>query len=101
MRGIVLKPRRLIPDVWFNPLHWQALSYRAGHHSTSDDSTKYRPVEEIEWWRTAQDPVTRLRKWIQSNGWWSDENESELRSNARKQVKLVLASKIELLKLSY
>ncbi|XP_031281865.1 2-oxoisovalerate dehydrogenase subunit alpha 2, mitochondrial-like [Pistacia vera] len=68
------------------PILIEALSYRAGHHSTSDDSTKYRPVDEIEWWRTAQDPVTRLRKWIQSNGWWSDENESELRSNTRKQL---------------
>ncbi|XP_044478507.1 2-oxoisovalerate dehydrogenase subunit alpha 2, mitochondrial-like [Mangifera indica] len=68
------------------PILIEALTYRAGHHSTSDDSTKYRPLDEIEWWRTAQDPVTRFRNWIQSNGWWSDENELELRSNVRKQL---------------
>ncbi|KAL3721428.1 hypothetical protein ACJRO7_033858 [Eucalyptus globulus] len=68
------------------PILIEALTYRAGHHSTSDDSTKYRPANEIEWWRTARDPVSRLRKWIESNGWWSDEAESELRSNVRKQL---------------
>jgi TPP-dependent pyruvate/acetoin dehydrogenase alpha subunit len=57
-----------------------------GHHSTSDDSTKYRPVDEIEWWKLARDPVTRFGKWIESNGWWSTEAESEFRSSVRKQV---------------
>ena len=65
---------------------WQALTYRAGHHSTSDDSSKYRPVSEIELWRMARDPVSRLRRWIESNDWWSGEAESELRSNVRKEV---------------
>lgn len=57
-----------------------------GHHSTSDDSTKYRPVDEIEWWRSARDPVARFRKWIESNGWWCSEDESELRTSVRKQM---------------
>ncbi|KAH8507619.1 hypothetical protein H0E87_009967 [Populus deltoides] len=71
------------------PILVEALTYRVGHHSTSDDSTKYRPVDEIELWRSARDPIARFRKWIESNGWWSGEAESELRSNVRKQVKLV------------
>ncbi|XP_071742598.1 2-oxoisovalerate dehydrogenase subunit alpha 2, mitochondrial-like isoform X2 [Rutidosis leptorrhynchoides] len=68
------------------PVLIEALTYRAGHHSTSDDSTKYRPVDEIEWWRADQNPVTRFRKWIETKGWWSDETESEHRSNIRKQL---------------
>lgn len=67
----------------------QALTYRVGHHSTSDDSTKYRPADEIEWWRTAQDPVCRFGKWIQGNGWWNDKEELELKSSIRKQVDLM------------
>ncbi|KAI9164685.1 hypothetical protein LWI28_000288 [Acer negundo] len=67
------------------PILIEALSYRVGHHSTSDDSTKYRSVSEIEWW-SAQDPVTRLRKWIEFNGWWNDEDESELKSNMKNQM---------------
>lgn len=68
------------------PILIESLTYRAGHHSTSDDSTKYRPVEEIEWWRKVHDPVTRLRKWVERNGWWKDDEESQLRNSVRKQV---------------
>ncbi|XP_059630602.1 2-oxoisovalerate dehydrogenase subunit alpha 1, mitochondrial-like isoform X2 [Cornus florida] len=68
------------------PILVEALTYRVGHHSTSDDSTKYRPVDEIEHWKTERNPVDRFRKWVERNGWWSDNDESELRSNIRKQL---------------
>ncbi|KAJ1265113.1 hypothetical protein BS78_08G054000 [Paspalum vaginatum] len=68
------------------PILVEALTYRVGHHSTSDDSTKYRPIDEIEHWRTARDPISRYRKWVQGNGWWSDAEESELRSRVRKEL---------------
>ena len=64
----------------------QALTYRVGHHSTSGDSTKYRPFDKIEHWRTARDPAFRYRKWAERNGWWSDAAESEMRNNVRKEV---------------
>ncbi|OAY58372.1 2-oxoisovalerate dehydrogenase subunit alpha 1, mitochondrial [Manihot esculenta] len=68
------------------PILVEALTYRVGHHSTSDDSTKYRPVDEIEYWKMARNPVNRFRKWVERNGWWSDKEESELRSSIRKQL---------------
>ncbi|XP_065874492.1 2-oxoisovalerate dehydrogenase subunit alpha 2, mitochondrial-like [Euphorbia lathyris] len=68
------------------PILIEALTYRIGHHSTSDDSTKYRPIDEIERWRLTRDPITRFRKWLESSGWWSTEAESELRSSVKKQV---------------
>ncbi|OMO57198.1 Dehydrogenase, E1 component [Corchorus capsularis] len=79
------------------PILIEAVTYRVGHHSTSDDSTKYRPADEIEWWKMARDPVTRFRKWIESNGWWNNEAESELRSNVRNQLLLAIqvAEKVE------
>ena len=67
----------------------QALTYRVGHHSTSDDSTKYRPVDEIEHWKMARNPVNRFKKWVEMNGWWSEKDELEVRSSVRKQVNLV------------
>ncbi|MCD9560080.1 hypothetical protein HAX54_018521 [Datura stramonium] len=74
------------------PILVEAMTYRVSHHSTSDDSTKYRCVKEIEQWRTEKSPITRFRKWIQRNGWWADQNELELRGNIRnrywKQFKL-------------
>ncbi|XP_015078845.1 2-oxoisovalerate dehydrogenase subunit alpha 1, mitochondrial-like [Solanum pennellii] len=68
------------------PILVEAMTYRVSHHSTSDDSTKYRCVKEIEQWRTEKNPITRFRKWIQRNDWWDDQNETELRGNIRKQV---------------
>lgn len=68
------------------PVLIEALTYRVGHHSTSDDSTKYRAANEIEMWRLARDPVARFRKWIERNGWWNSEAESQLRDNARHQL---------------
>ncbi|KAJ6815747.1 uncharacterized protein M6B38_132865 [Iris pallida] len=68
------------------PILVEALTYRVGHHSTSDDSTKYRPIDEIEHWRTSRDPVSRYRKWVEGNGWWSDADEAELRSKVRKEL---------------
>ncbi|KAJ9166732.1 hypothetical protein P3X46_021439 [Hevea brasiliensis] len=68
------------------PILVEALTYRVGHHSTSDDSTKYRPADEIEYWKLARNPVNRFRKWVERNDWWSDKEESELTSSIRKQL---------------
>ncbi|XP_057795617.1 2-oxoisovalerate dehydrogenase subunit alpha 2, mitochondrial-like isoform X2 [Salvia miltiorrhiza] len=68
------------------PVLVEALTYRVGHHSTSDDSTKYRSLKEIEEWRRSRNPVTRFRKWVESKCWWSDEEEAQLRGTLRKQV---------------
>ncbi|CAI0625356.1 unnamed protein product, partial [Linum tenue] len=68
------------------PVLVEFLTYRVGHHSTSDDSTKYRPMDEIEHWKVTRNPVSRFRKWVEGNGWWNDDEESELRSATRKQL---------------
>lgn len=70
--------------------NFQALTYRVGHHSTSDDSTKYRGTGEIEYWKTARNPVNRFKRWVERNDWWSDKDELELRSSVRKQVNFIL-----------
>ncbi|GFY96540.1 thiamin diphosphate-binding fold (THDP-binding) superfamily protein [Actinidia rufa] len=68
------------------PILIEALTYRVGHHSTSDDSTKYRPADEIEFWRNERNPVARFRKWIERNGWWSEKEDSQFRIEVRQQV---------------
>ncbi|XP_049397665.1 2-oxoisovalerate dehydrogenase subunit alpha 2, mitochondrial-like [Solanum stenotomum] len=67
------------------PIIVEAMAYRVGDHASSDDSTKYRSREEIEYWRRGCS-VARFRKWIQKNGWWSDEEELEFRGNTKEQV---------------
>ncbi|XP_030465334.2 2-oxoisovalerate dehydrogenase subunit alpha 1, mitochondrial-like isoform X2 [Syzygium oleosum] len=68
------------------PILIEVLTYRVGHHSTSDDSTKYRPMDEIEHWKMLRNPVNRFRKWVERKMWWDDKREVELRNNIRNQV---------------
>jgi pyruvate dehydrogenase E1 component alpha subunit len=45
----------------------EALTYRMGAHTTSDDPTKYRSQEEVDYW-LARDPLTRLEKFLRRQG---------------------------------
>ncbi|WP_044746961.1 pyruvate dehydrogenase (acetyl-transferring) E1 component subunit alpha [Bacillus alveayuensis] len=59
------------------PMLIEALTYRLGPHTTSDDPTKYRSVEEAEQWRWKKDPLHRLRVLLEKRGLWSDTDEEE------------------------
>ncbi|OMO52086.1 Dehydrogenase, E1 component [Corchorus capsularis] len=66
---------------------WQlTLAYRVGHHSSSDDSTKYRPLDEIDYWKMYRNPVNKFRKWVETNGWWNETDEAKFRSSLKKQL---------------
>ncbi|GIL73474.1 hypothetical protein Vretimale_17694 [Volvox reticuliferus] len=67
------------------PVLLECMSYRSGHHSTSDDSTRYRTSEEMRAWR-ARDPVARFRAWLVRHGWWDEVQEAALRRTTRVQV---------------
>ena len=45
----------------------EALTYRMGPHTTSDDPTRYRDDAELEHWR-ARDPIDRVRRYLESVG---------------------------------
>jgi 2-oxoisovalerate dehydrogenase E1 component alpha subunit len=64
----------------------ECMTYRSGHHSTSDDSSRYRASSEIAHWKTARDPVQRFRAALVEQGWWDDEREKAARKAARREV---------------
>lgn len=68
------------------PILIEAMSYRVSHHSTSDDSFAYRAKVEVEDWKRRDNPITRLRKWMEGKNMWSEDKEKEIRSSIRKQV---------------
>lgn len=74
------------------PVLIEAMSYRRGHHSTSDDSTRYRSVTEIKNWHETNDPVKRFRSYIESQGWWDEKHEQETRDIERVEVLKALES---------
>eukprot|EP01080_Neovahlkampfia_damariscottae_P006000 gene6000-9998_t len=68
------------------PVLIEAMTYRVGHHSTSDDSTRYRKSEEVKYWETERNPINRIKKYLINQKLWSDEQEKELRAEGRKNV---------------
>ncbi|OAK96110.1 hypothetical protein IQ06DRAFT_282584 [Phaeosphaeriaceae sp. SRC1lsM3a] len=68
------------------PVLVEMMAYRVGHHSTSDDSFAYRQRVEVEDWKRRDNPITRLRKWLEGRSLWNDEMEKDLRSATRKEV---------------
>lgn len=78
------------------PVLIEAMSYRSGHHSTSDDSSRYRTREEMGAWK-ARDPVVRFRNWLVHNGWWDQAREQQLRHDTRQEIIKALerASKVD------
>jgi 2-oxoisovalerate dehydrogenase E1 component alpha subunit len=59
---------------------------RVGHHSTSDDSTAYRDKEEISMWSSTENPVGKFRKYLETKGLWSEEEDKAWNAQARKEV---------------
>lgn len=72
------------------PVLVEAMTYRQGHHSTSDDSTRYREVSEIRAWQESDDPVARVRAHMDLNGWWSDAEEDKMKEELRADMMLAL-----------
>ncbi|CDJ43491.1 mitochondrial branched-chain alpha-keto acid dehydrogenase E1, putative [Eimeria tenella] len=80
------------------PVMMEFMTYRVGQHSTSDDSSAYRPAGELEAWNASGIlPIARLRKYLTQQGWWTDEEEEALRREARAEMlqKMKEAEKIK------
>lgn len=67
------------------PVLIEALTYRRGAHTTSDDPSKYRTPEEERAWE-AKDPLRRLRLYLESRGLWSEADEQSECDACRKEV---------------
>jgi len=46
----------------------EAITYRIGGHSTSDDPSRYRSASELDEW-IAKDPLDRIDKLLRAQGW--------------------------------
>uniref|UniRef100_A0A1A8NVQ4 2-oxoisovalerate dehydrogenase subunit alpha n=1 Tax=Nothobranchius rachovii TaxID=451742 RepID=A0A1A8NVQ4_9TELE len=68
------------------PFLIEAMTYRIGHHSTSDDSSAYRSVDEVNYWDKQDHPISRLRHYMTARDWWSEDDERSWRKQSRKTV---------------
>lgn len=86
VREVTRRAREMALSGGGKPVLIEAMSYRVSHHSTSDDSFAYRAKVEVEDWKRRDNPITRVRKWMEGKGIWNEEKEKELRSEARKSL---------------
>lgn len=73
------------------PVLVEMMTYRRGHHSTSDDATRYREGSQVK--RFAQpglEPMSRARLLLESHGHWSQGQEDELRSSVKTELMAAL-----------
>ena len=67
------------------PVLIEAMSYRLGAHSTSDDPSGYRTREEEAKWQ-AHDPILRMKNWMLANNWWDEAQETVLFDKLREEI---------------
>jgi len=77
-RDIALKENR--------PVLIEAMTYRIGHHSTSDDSSAYRSVDEVRYWNQKDHPINRFYNYITKKGIWNETLDKEWKDDSRKKV---------------
>ncbi|HEY2086128.1 MAG TPA: pyruvate dehydrogenase (acetyl-transferring) E1 component subunit alpha [Mycobacterium sp.] len=61
----------------------EAVTYRLGPHTTSDDPTRYRSQDELDLWQTL-DPIPRYRAYLDSQGLWSQRLEDRIAARAKR-----------------
>eukprot|EP00842_Homolaphlyctis_polyrhiza_P004938 jgi/Hompol1/5445/HPOL_001696-RA len=83
--NVVKEARRLAVEE-NKPVLVEALTYRVGHHSTSDDSSAYRSKQEVSEWQNTGSPIKRFRRYLEDRNMWSEEEEQEFRKDMRKKL---------------
>ena len=67
----------------------EAITYRLCDHTTADDASRYRSQTEVEQaWE--QEPIKRLRAYMEQQGWWNEEKEAKLQADAAEQVNVAV-----------
>jgi len=67
------------------PVLIEAMSYRLGAHSTSDDPSGYRTLEEEAKWQE-NDPLLRMKNWLLTQEWWDEDQDKALFEKLREKV---------------
>ena len=63
----------------------EAVTYRLGAHTTSDDPSVYRDDKEVDEW-LPKEPLVRFKKYLIAQGLWSEEQEEQLRKELEDHV---------------
>jgi pyruvate dehydrogenase E1 component alpha subunit len=67
------------------PVLIEAMTYRMGAHSTSDDPTRYRKEAEVERWKD-KCPILRLRQVLEQKNLWNAQIEEEWKTEINLEI---------------
>lgn len=68
----------------------EAVTYRMGPHSSSDDPKRYRSDQELDEWQK-RDPLIRFRKYLEKKRIWSETDEKKAQEDANHQIDEAIA----------
>ena len=74
------------------PTFIEAVTYRLGPHSGSDDPTRYRLPNEVTEWEDKRDPLLRLRIYLERQGYWDEQKQQALEEDTRAHVSRAVTS---------
>ena len=63
----------------------EAVTYRMGPHSSSDDPKRYRSDEELAEWQK-RDPITRLRMYLEKKKMWTEADEKRAQEETNREI---------------
>ena len=67
------------------PRFIEAVTYRLGDHTTSDDASRYRSAEEVQaHWK--EEPIARLRAFLVGQKMWSKAEEERLAAECHERI---------------
>lgn len=73
------------------PVLIEAMTYRMGAHSTSDDPSLYRLEEDVLKWKE-RCPILRLRRYLEKQGLWDSSKEDALNKEVADSVNEAIAA---------
>lgn len=68
----------------------EAVTYRMGPHSSSDDPKRYIAAQELEEWQK-RDPITRFRRYLEKKRMWSENDEKKAQEDANYEIDEAIA----------
>ncbi|OAF65744.1 Branched-chain alpha-keto acid dehydrogenase E1 component alpha chain [Intoshia linei] len=68
------------------PVFVELLTYRLGHHSTSDESKSYRDKNEIKNWLENYNPIDRLERYLFSNNMMNKEKSLKIKKEYKTEL---------------
>ena len=62
------------------------MTYRQGHHSTSDDSLRYRSAKEVRSFTDHGDPIHRMEKFLERHGYMTSKDFASIAEKEKLEV---------------